>query len=57
MRVYISLTKTEAERLSEVARRERRRPKDQAAYLVARALDEHRDSTELPALTGTEPSR
>jgi hypothetical protein len=39
MRLYITLDRVEAERLTEVARQERRRPKDQAAYLIVRGLE------------------
>jgi hypothetical protein len=39
MRLYVTLDRVEADRLAEAARRERRRPKDQAAYLIARALE------------------
>jgi len=38
MRLYVSLRPAEAARLSELAQRERRDPRDQAAYLIARAL-------------------
>ena len=39
MRMYISLRPAEATRLSELAERERRDPRDQAAYLIARELE------------------
>jgi hypothetical protein len=39
MRMYISLRPAEATRLSELAERERRDPRDQAAYLIVRALE------------------
>jgi hypothetical protein len=39
MRMYISLRPAEATRLAELAERERRDPRDQAAYLIALALE------------------
>lgn len=42
MRMYISLRPSEATRLTELAERERRDPRDQAAYLVAQALERDR---------------
>ncbi len=37
-RLYIPLTRDEADRLSKLAQAERRRPQDQAALLLAQAL-------------------
>jgi len=39
MRLYVTLDRVEADRLAEVARQERRRPKDQAAYFIIRGLE------------------
>ena len=38
MRLFVSLTREEFDALAELARAERRRPQDQAAALLARAL-------------------
>jgi hypothetical protein len=38
MRLYVPLTRTEFDRLRDLALSERRRPQDQAAVLLARAL-------------------
>ena len=58
MRMYISLKPTEASRLSELAERERRHPKDQAAYLIARGLDAiESKSADRSNLKTTEPVR
>lgn len=38
MRLYVSLTRSEIERLQALASRERRCPQDQAAHILARAL-------------------
>jgi hypothetical protein len=43
VRIYVALTRAEAARLSALAERERRQPKDQAAYLLVRALDSEAD--------------
>ena len=39
MRLFVPLTRDEFDRLHEMARVERRRPQEQAAILIARALD------------------
>ena len=41
MRLFVSLTRDEFDRLREVARSERRRPQDQAAVLLVQSLDLH----------------
>lgn len=38
MRLYITLDSDEADRLAEIAKRERRRLRDQAAFLLTRTL-------------------
>jgi hypothetical protein len=42
MRLYVSLRPNEATLLTALAERERRDPRDQAAYLIARALKRDR---------------
>jgi hypothetical protein len=39
LRIFVKLTTAEAERLSALAQRERRHPKDQAALLILRGLE------------------
>ncbi len=39
MPLYVSLDRQAAERLREIARRERRRPQDQAAVILEHALE------------------
>ena len=48
MRLYVPLTVNEAARLAESAQRDRRRPQDQAAYLIVRALEFDRSETTEP---------
>lgn len=45
MRLSIHLEKEELERLSALAERERRDPRDQAAYLIAKALEREGELT------------
>lgn len=40
MRLFVPLTRDELDRLSDLARQERRRPQEQAAVLLSRALDD-----------------
>jgi hypothetical protein len=46
-RIYVPLRQLEVERLIEMASDERRRPQDQAAHLIAKALTaQHRSTAE-----------
>jgi hypothetical protein len=47
MRLYVPLTRTEFDRLREVAQAERRRPQDQAAVILAQALDDELPRSEF----------
>ena len=54
MRLYISLTRDEIARLQDLAVRERRRPQDQAAVLLARALAHPETLLTVPCSPPTE---
>lgn len=45
VKLYVPLTRAEFEALREVARAERRRPQDQAAFIVAKQLREQQDAS------------
>ena len=57
VKLYVPLRHDEIDRLVAVAASERRRPADQAAYMLSRLLSERTApqdvSTQVPAVTGT----
>jgi hypothetical protein len=55
MRIYISLRPAEASQLVDLAERERRAPKDQAAYLIVRGLE--REERREPVIRPSETFR
>lgn len=48
MRLFVSLTKTEFDALRDLANAEKRRPQDQAAMLLARALSDVTATRRIP---------
>jgi len=49
-RIFVKLTAPVSRALAEAAQRERRDPRDQAALILARALEQEQVAGELPAL-------